>query len=147
MAAIANPGEVSDLSAVDGKQTVEIRSADCSANIYLLLASLAVACRHGFEMDDALQVAERCYVDVNIHKEENKEKLAGLSQLPDSCVASAECLKRQRLVYEEYGVFTPSMISATIQQLAAFNDTTLRDDLKNDPEGMEELVKRYFHCG
>ncbi len=147
MAAIANPGQVSDLSEKEGKQTVEIRSADGSANIYLLLASLAVACRHGFEMVDALDVAERCYVDVNIHKAENQEKLSKLAQLPDSCVASAECLKRQRNVYEEYGVFTPSMITATIEKLTGYNDKTLRRDVEKDPEALEALVKSYFHCG
>jgi glutamine synthetase len=147
MSAIANPGEQSDVSEAEGKQTVEIRSADGSANIYLLLASLAVACRHGFEMADAAEVAERCYVDVNIHKQENQEKLSKLAQLPDSCEASAECLKRQRNVYEEYGVFTPSMINATIEKLASYADKTLREDIKNDPEALEELVKRYFHCG
>jgi glutamine synthetase len=147
MSAIANPGEQSDVSEAEGKQTVEIRSADGSANIYLLLASLAVACRHGFEMADAAEVAERCYVDVNIHKQENQEKLSKLAQLPDSCEASAECLKRQRDVYEEYGVFTPSMINATIDKLSSYADKTLREDIKNDPEALEELVKRYFHCG
>ena len=33
-----------------GKQTVEMRSPDASADIYQLLAGLCVACRHGFEM-------------------------------------------------------------------------------------------------
>jgi glutamine synthetase len=98
-------------------------------------------------MADAAEVAERCYVDVNIHKQENQEKLSKLAQLPDSCEASAECLKRQRDVYEEYGVFTPSMINATIDKLSSYADKTLREDIKNDPEALEELVKRYFHCG
>ena len=32
------------------KQTVEIRSADCSADIYQLLSALCVACRYGLEL-------------------------------------------------------------------------------------------------
>ena len=34
-----------------------------------------------------------------------------------------------------------------IKKLESYDDTTLREDLKNDPEGMLELVNRYFHCG
>jgi len=39
------------------------------------------------------------------------------------------------------------MIDGIIKKLVSYNDTTLREDLKNDPEGMLELVNRYFHCG
>ena len=41
------------------KQTVEMRSPDGSADIYSLLAALAVACRYGFEMENALDIAEK----------------------------------------------------------------------------------------
>ena len=39
------------------------------------------------------------------------------------------------------------MIDGIIKKLTSYNDFTLRDDLKNDPEGMLRLVKTYFHCG
>ncbi len=59
------------------------------------MAALCVAARLGFEMDekDALDIASRTYVDVNIHAKENAEKLAGLETLPTCCVESAECLE------------------------------------------------------
>ena len=76
------------------KQTVEMRSPDGSADLYQLIAGLCVACRCGFEMEDAPEVAERTYVNVNIHDEANKQRLAQLEQLPDSCAASADCLER-----------------------------------------------------
>ena len=41
------------------KQTVEMRSPDGSADLYQLIAGLAVACRYGFEIDDALGIAEK----------------------------------------------------------------------------------------
>ena len=44
-------------------------------HIYQLIAGLAVACRYGFEIDDALGIAEKTYVNVNIHKKENEDKL------------------------------------------------------------------------
>ncbi len=129
------------------KQTVEMRSPDGSADLYQLLAGLCVACRHGFEMNDALEVAEKDYVNVNIHDAANADKLAQLAQLPDSCVASADCLERQRAVYEQYGVFSPEMIDGIIEQLRAFNDLTLRHDIENDHDAIKQLVDTYFHCG
>lgn len=127
------------------KQTVEIRSADCSADIYQLLAALCVACRHGLELSDGLAVAEKTYVDVNIHKEENRDRLATLSQLPDSCVASADRLEQQRAVYESGGIFSPAMIDSIIAKLRSYADSDIRERLKADPMLMAELVRKYYY--
>lgn len=143
----ANPLEsVSDIDTTV-KQTVEMRSPDGSADLYQLLAGLCVAYRHGFEMNDALKVAEDTYVNVNIHDAANADRLASLAQLPDSCAASADCLERQRTVYEEKGVFSKAMIDGIIAQLRAFHDETLRRDIQDKPEEIKQLVDTYFHCG
>jgi len=147
MSRSANPLEPATAYDTSIKQTVEMRSPDGSADLYQLLAGLCVACRHGFEMEDALEVAERTYVNVNIHAAENASRLASLDQLPDSCVASADCLERQRLVFEEYGVFSPAMIDGIIAQLRSFKDETLRRDIEGNPSEIQRLVTRYFHCG
>ncbi|MBE6364510.1 MAG: glutamine synthetase [Lentisphaerae bacterium] len=128
------------------KQTVEMRSPDASADIFLLLAGLAVAFRHGFENPEALDIAARTYVNVNIHKDENKAILDSLNVLPDSCAASADCLEAQRAFYEKDGVFAPSMIDGLISTLRKFNDRTLRQDIGNDQAKILELVEKYFHC-
>ena len=147
MCAWANPLESASAYDTTQKQTVEMRSPDGSADLYQLLAGLAVACRHGFEMQNALEVADRTYVNVNIHNEENKSRLETLAQLPDSCVASAECLARDREVYEKYNVFSPAMIDGIIAQLKAYNDSTLRKDIIDKPDELRALVDRFFHCG
>lgn len=147
MCALANPLEKKSNYDTTQKQTVEMRSPDGSADLYQLLAGLAVACRYGFELSNALEIAENTYVNVNIHQEENKDRLATLDQLPDNCVASAERLEQQRAVFEAYRVFSPSMIDGIIKKLKGYNDTSLREDLKNDQEGMLALVNQYFHCG
>ena len=98
-------------------------------------------------MADALEVAERTYVNVNIHAAENASRLETLAQLPDSCVASAACLDRQRKAFEEHGVFSPAMIDGIIAQLRAFDDTSLRKNIENYPEEIQKLVNQYFHCG
>ena len=147
MSALANPLEKASGFDTTQKQTVEMRSPDGSADIYQLLAGLCVACRHGFEMADALDVAAANYVDVNIHDAAHADKLATLAQLPDSCEASADCLEQQRRVFEQHGVFSPAMIDGIISQLRAFADRTLRRDISNSPEKIAALVEEYFHCG
>ena len=147
MSSQVNPLEKPAAGIPVNKQTFEMRSPDASADVYQLLAALAVACRHGLEMENALEVAEKTYVDVNIHKAENREKMAALDHLPDSCAASAVRLKEQRGVYERYDVFTPSTIDGIIRMLESYGDGGLRAELERNPAKMQELVDRYFYCG
>ena len=143
----ANPRERSAAYDTRQKQTVEMRSPDASANVSLLMAALAVACRQGFAMKDALAVADATYVNVNIHKKENAKLLRSLATLPDSCAASADVLARQRAAYEAEGVFSKAMIDGILAQLRAFDDRALRAKVSKSPKAMAELVKTYFHCG
>lgn len=147
MCRLANPLEKDSDYDTTLKQTVEMRSPDGSADIYQLIAGLAVACRHGFEMENALDIAEKTYVNVNIHQKENEDKLKTLSQLPDSCEASADCLEAQRAVFEKHNVFSPAMIDGIIRKLRSYQDKTLRSDIGENRDEMLKLVERYFHCG
>ena len=147
MCRAANPKETASTYDTRQKQTVEMRSPDASANVYLLMAALAVACRQGFAMKDALAVADATYVNVNIHKKENAKLLRSLATLPDSCAASADVLARQRAAYEAEGVFSKAMIDGILAQLRAFDDRALRAKVSKSPKAMAELVKTYFHCG
>ena len=70
-----------------------MRSPDGSADIYQLLAGLAVACRHGFEIEKALEIADKTYVNVNIHDSQNSEKLKSLAQLPPTAQNRPICFK------------------------------------------------------
>ena len=45
----------------------------------------------------ALDIAKRTYVNVNIHQKENEDKLKALAQLPDSCAASVSYTHLHRL--------------------------------------------------
>lgn len=112
-----------------------------------MLAALAVACRHGFSLKDGVKVADATYVNVNIHKKENAKLLATLATLPDSCWASAETLLKQRSVYEEKGVFSPTMIDGIVRELKAFDDRTLRASVTKSAKAMKALVEEFFHCG
>lgn len=147
MIAEVNPLEKPKTEDFSQKQTVEFRCPDGSADIYLLLAGLTVAARHGFEMKDALPFAEKTYVNVNIHKAENKAKLESLEQLPASCWDSAEDLEKHRAIFENHGVFDKEMIDDIVKQLKSFNDKNIRQEIKEQPEKMMEMVNKYFHCG
>lgn len=125
------------------KQTFEIRSADCSADIYRLMASLAVAVRHGFEIENPLDVAARYYVDVDIHK--SKTDL-GLPTLPTSCAESADALDEAAAIFAERGVFPPDLLASISAGLRSFDDDEARRAL-HDPEIMAKLVAQYFYCG
>ena len=143
----ANPLEKVEDQDFSGKQTVEFRCPDGSADVYLLIAGLAVAVRHGFEMKDALQYAKERYVDVNIFDDANKGVADRLSQLPASCYDSALCLEKQRADFEKYGVFAPGLIDGLVAGLKKFDDKTLRQDLGNDEAKIQKLVQKYFYCG
>jgi glutamine synthetase len=147
MVADANPLEMPTNLNGSQKQTVEFRCPDGSADVYLLLAGLTVAARSGFELKRALEYAKRTYVDVNIFREEHKNKVASLDSLPTSCWESAEMLDKQREIYERHGVFPPQIIDGIIANLKKFNDKDIRQLLEKDPDKMMELVQKYYYCG
>ncbi len=145
MAAIANPLEDNQVMDFTNKQTVEFRCPDGSANIYLLIAGLTVAARHGLQMENALEFAEKTYVDINIFDDKYKDKCSQLDQLPASCVASAEALKNQKAIYAKYDVFTENVLDGIIAKLQDFKDDNLREELEKDPDKLMELVHEFFH--
>ena len=101
------------------KQTFEWRASDGMADIYLLMAALCCAARHGFECLDALDIANRTYVDlgVNIHDAQNKAIHDALEQLPASCAEAADELQKDREIYTAKGVFSDSLVDYQISFL------------------------------
>ena len=149
MCSRANPLEGSVDRDTTSKQTFEMRSPDCSADVYQLMAGLCVAARKGLEMprEEALKLARETYVDMDIHKSENAARLSTLKQLPSSCMQSADCLEKDRAVYEEEDVFRPRMIDGILKALRAHHDEQLRHDAQSDAKLMRKLVADVFYCG
>ena len=145
MMAHCNPLEKNNDVDFSYKQTIELRTPDGSANVYLLLAGMTVAARHGFEMENAVQYAKDRYVSVNIF--EHEDVLSRLDVLPDSCAASADLLERDRAIYEEKGIFAPALIDGILKDLRSFNDRPLRAEIGNDSQKILELVETFIHCG
>ena len=143
----ANPLEETLGTNFSEKQTVEFRCPDGSADIYSLIAGLTVAARLGLEMPNALDIADKTYVDVNIFSEQFKDKLDSLNSLPVCCVDSAKRLELQAAEYTKYGVFPQGAIDGIIKQLQSYNDNNLFNEVKNDEKKLLELVNKYFYCG
>jgi glutamine synthetase len=144
MSRTANPLEPARKVDFSPKQTVEFRCSDGSADVYQLLAGLAVAARHGFEMENALPYADDTYAGAGSG---NRDAAASFAHLPASCAESADALEMQRTVYERDGVFSPGMIDGILAKLRAFDDRQLRQEIIGQPDKMRELIRLYFHCG
>ncbi|MGB3008329.1 MAG: glutamine synthetase family protein, partial [Chitinophagaceae bacterium] len=142
-----NPLESVPAEDFSNKQTVEFRCPDGSADIYLLLAGMTVAARHGLEMKDSLEYANETYVDINVFSEEHRDRIKNLQSLPISCWDSAEMLKKQAEIYKQYNVFSDNIIEGIVRKLKNFNDRDFRIKLKDNREGMLAMVQEYFHCG
>lgn len=143
----ANPLETGEFPDFSQSQTVEFRTADGSANVHLLLAGLAVAARYGMEMPDALGLAEKLYVDVNIFSREDKWIQEHLPSLPTSCRDSAESLLRDREIYEKDGVFSPVLIDGLAMKLKSYDDQDLGEQMYLKGDEIKKLVNKYLHCG
>ena len=145
----ANPSEPAQPLDTTAKQTFEMRSPDCTADIYQLMAGLCVAARYGLELpaEEALRIAADKYVDMDIHKPENAARLATLDSLPVCCSESGDALAKCRAVFEAKGVFEPRMIDGIVASLRAFGDRDLHAQAKADPDLMRRLVEEYFYCG
>ncbi len=140
----ANPGSAP--AAVESNQTVEVRSADGSANVHLLLAALCVAARRGFERKDALSFADRHFVDKNIYDKAHAGLQQKFPKLPSSCWASAEALEKSRAAFEERGVFPPQVIDGAVKRLKAYDDRSLSERLFGKEEEIRRLVETYLYC-
>ncbi len=143
----ANPQQKELEREFGNRQTVEFRCPDGSADIFLLLAGLTVAARHGFEMENGLAYADKTYVDVNIFDDEHKERVKDLKQLPTSCWESAEQLEAQAAIYTKENIFPEGLIKSIVKKLKGFRDQNIREEISGDQEAVMNLVREHFHCG
>jgi glutamine synthetase len=142
----ANPLEKDEYKEFNNKQTVEFRAPDGSANIFLLFAGLAVAARHGFEMENSLEMAEKLYVKVNIFDEKHKTLNDSLDKLPLSCYESAEVLLKKAEYFQEYKIFSKGTLESIAKELMKYDDKNLSENLFGKTDEIKALVDKYLHC-
>ena len=141
-----NPQERGEVPYIPGKQTVEFRVPDGSADLYHLMAAMILASKEGLLSKDSLKRARDLYVNVNIFKPENKDVLNRLTALPASCDESAEYLEKDAEFYQRDGVFPEGTIDNFTKKLKAFDDQSLSERLFNKTEEVKMLVEQYLHC-
>lgn len=132
MLAHANPGvDTQPVEPAVHPQTVELRVADGSADVHLLLAGMVLAARRGLLDPESLDLAERLRADSDSEVE----------QLPASCSESADALEEQRELFEADGVFPAELVDLVLASLRDAEDDPSDDDVR------EELVRRHWHVG
>jgi len=92
-----------------------------------------------------LEIAQNAYLKLGEGREAMLER--NLKTLPDSCVASAGELQKQKDIYTRNNVFTDDIIDQMILNLQNFNDSDLREKIEGNIEELLYLVKKHFHCG
>ena len=138
MVAHANPDSSESLpEAGIHPQTVELRLADGSADVHLLLAGMAVAARHGLGDPKGLKRAAR--LSTADHDK--------FEQLPSSCGDSADALKKGRALLEADGVFPSELIDTLLSQLREADDARLMKKVAKDDDARADLIRRYWHVG
>ena len=118
-------------------QTVELRLADGSADVHLLLAGMAVAARRGLDDPGSLELAARL----------NTADHDDFEPLPSSCADSADALERERASFEADGIFPSELIDTVLDRLRADDDAALIKTSAKDDDARADLVRRHWHVG
>jgi len=143
MANMVNPAEKEIAPAAGGRQTVEFRAPDGSADVYNLLAGLLVAARKGILDPEGLAKADKLHVNSDIFH--SPEAMKDLDSLPTSCFASATALEVSRSAFEEKGIFPEGHIDAVIHRLRSYRDSQLSEQLEGKFDEIRELVLKFIH--
>ncbi len=121
-------------------QTVEFRSPDGSALVYLLLAGIVLATDWAFTGDESLDLAKKSYFKER--ETQDKDGLDRFPLLPSDCGESAQILLEKRELYEREGIFPPSIIDYIADSLSAENTKVTSSSGSVD---MRKLMHRYLH--
>ena len=142
----ANPQERGEVPYIPGKQTVEFRVPDGSADLYHLMSGLIIAAREGLLSKDSLEKANKLYVNVNVFDDKHKDLYNSLVSLPNSCSESADCLSNDSEFYQKDGIFPKGTIDGFIKNLKKYEDKDLSERLYNNTEAIKKLVDKFIHC-
>ncbi len=130
LAAKVNPQQKEKFDKLNGRQTIELRSPDGSANAHMLLSGMTLAVEWGLtHKNEALELAEISHTSVNIHSATSE-----LPELPTSCAESSENLLRDRQLYQRDDVFSSTLINFVANMLQNENDKNLNKRLMALPD-------------
>lgn len=128
LAARLNPPGKNRPAHMDDCQTVELRTADGSAMVHLLMAGIAMAVQWGLTHEESLQIADRMYVPGS-----GVCPVQELPPLPRSCAESARNLRQKRELYEREDIFPAALVEYAAELLEAEDDEEMNHRLANMP--------------
>ena len=135
-----NPQETATIKDYGTSKTVELRSADGSALIHLLLAGVTMAADWGFREPDSLKLANKLYVKGSTSAK--KGALDAFSSLPANCMESSKILDKKRQLFERENIFPAAVIDYVAALLRQENDEILN---QNRPEEIRKIMHKDLH--
>ena len=135
-----NPQEEADSNNLKKTKTIELRSADGSALIHLLLAGVTMAAEWGFQDVRSIELAEKLYVTGRISSEDGV--LDSFSSLPANCLESSKILIKKRNLFERDGIFPPAVIDY-IAELLKQEDFDIKNFSRLDE--MRNIMHKDLH--
>lgn len=141
MARVVNPAENESYPPSKGdRQTIEIRSADGSAHVNLMLTALTMVAEEGLTSSDSLTRAEKLYA-----KKGDPSAYTRFEALPSSCAESADELIKDRKFYEERGM-PSTMIDVVVKELVAEDDRDINERYSNMTADMRlKAIREIMH--
>jgi len=121
----------SDIPYIDqvGRQTIELRSPDGSANTHLLLAGITMAAEWGLTNDNSIDISKKLHVTGNVFDLNDSDFPA----LPRSCSESASVLINDRNKYERNHIFPSEITDYVASSLKKENDKDINQYLSDLP--------------
>ena len=140
----ANPQQKDEIPYVPGKQTVEYRASDGSADLYHLMAGIIVAGKLGLTSDNSLQLAEQFYI-ASDDKKDRSEEIDKFENLPGSCHETAFHLEKEREFYEQDNIFPPKTIDKFVKKLKNYEDEFMNEKLDDPQFNILALIDNFLH--
>ncbi len=127
-----NPGDEAEDAPGKSRQTIELRTADGSALVHLILSGITMAVQWGLSHpEESLEIAKQLYLPVASSRK--KEFLEQLPPLPRSCVESARVLQKRSDLYTREGIFPDSILNYMTQLLRGEDDENMNQRLTSMP--------------
>ena len=139
----ANPQQNDDIPYIPGKQTVEYRASDGSADLYHLMAGIILSAKNGLISDESLQKSEELFIESGDGN--HKESIDQFENLPSSCYETALFLDKEREFYEKDGIFPARTINKFINKLKSFDDQNLNESQGKPDFDILNLINKYLH--
>ena len=144
LARILNPQEKTIAEFTGSRQTVELRTPDGSALVYLLLAGIVMAAEWGLSNRDSIKLTKKYYARADRPK--GNDSLKSFAELPGSCVESSRTLLEKRGLYERENVFPPSVIDYVSGLLREEKDEDLSRKLKKlSGKDRQREIRKIMH--